>query len=59
MVEKMEKLLEYLRQAGGRTLDVDDAFVRLTTDTLGVVGFGKDFGALEFRDLPIIKVWWS
>jgi hypothetical protein len=56
MVEKMETLLEYLRNAQGQTVDVDDAFVRLTFDTLGVLVYGKDFSGLGFDDMPIKEV---
>jgi hypothetical protein len=56
MVEKMEKLLAYLRRTQGQTVDVDDAFVRLTTDTVGVMAFHKDFGALDFGRVPLLEV---
>ncbi|MFJ9844073.1 bifunctional cytochrome P450/NADPH--P450 reductase [Kitasatospora sp. NPDC101155] len=44
------------RAAAGLTVDVPDAMTRMTLDTIGLAGFGFDFGSFERDDLhPFVE----
>ena len=44
-----QQLISILQDKQGKSVDMDNASLRVTLDIIGRVGFGKDFGAT--RDL--------
>lgn len=49
VVRVNEQLISILEERGRSAVDMDNASLRVTLDVIGLVGFGKDFGAT--RDL--------
>jgi len=44
------------RGGGSGGIDVDEAFLRLTLDVMGSTGFGYEFNALQFGNIPFLQV---